>query len=252
MQLGMVGLGRMGSGMTKRLQQAGHDMKTYDPNVESTAKTLGALAKQLEAPRHVWMMVPSGKITEDTFQKLLARPRARRHDHRRRQLELPRLAAALQGGAEAEDLVRRHRRLGRHLGPRGRLLPDGRRRQGAAEAAAADLRDARARGRLRARRRVRGGPLHEDGPQRDRVRADAGLRRGLRADVPLGVRPRPERDRRHLALRLGRALVAARAAARGDGAARRQARRHRAATSRTPARAAGRSTRRSTRTCRCR
>jgi 6-phosphogluconate dehydrogenase len=71
MQLGMVGLGRMGSGMTKRLQQAGHDVKTYDPNVDSTAKTLGALAKQLDAPRHVWMMVPSGKITEETFQKLL-------------------------------------------------------------------------------------------------------------------------------------------------------------------------------------
>ena len=71
MQLGMVGLGRMGSGMTKRLQQAGHDVKTYDPNVKATAKTLGALAKQLDAPRHVWMMVPSGKITEDTFQKLL-------------------------------------------------------------------------------------------------------------------------------------------------------------------------------------
>jgi 6-phosphogluconate dehydrogenase len=67
----MVGLGRMGSGMTKRLQQAGHDVKTYDPSVKSTAKTLGALAKQLEVPRHVWMMVPSGAITEDTFQKLL-------------------------------------------------------------------------------------------------------------------------------------------------------------------------------------
>jgi 6-phosphogluconate dehydrogenase len=71
MQLGMVGLGRMGSGMTKRLQKAGHDVKTYDPAVKSTAKTLGALAKQLDAPRHVWMMVPSGGITEDTFQKLL-------------------------------------------------------------------------------------------------------------------------------------------------------------------------------------
>jgi len=71
MQMGMVGLGRMGSGMTKRLEQYGHEIKTYDPNVTSTAKTLGALAKQLEAPRHVWMMVPSGKITEDTFHKLL-------------------------------------------------------------------------------------------------------------------------------------------------------------------------------------
>jgi 6-phosphogluconate dehydrogenase len=71
MQLGMVGLGRMGMGMTKRLQKAGHDVKTYDPSVTSTAKTLAALAKQLETPRHVWMMVPSGQITEDTFQKLL-------------------------------------------------------------------------------------------------------------------------------------------------------------------------------------
>ena len=71
MQLGMVGLGRMGSGMTKRLEEHGHEIKTYDPNVPSTAKTLGALAKQLETPRHVWMMVPAGKITEDTFQKLL-------------------------------------------------------------------------------------------------------------------------------------------------------------------------------------
>src|SRR6185295_16787992 len=56
MQLGMVGLGRMGSGMTKRLEDHGHEIKTYDPNVPSTAKTLGTLAKQLETPRHVWMM----------------------------------------------------------------------------------------------------------------------------------------------------------------------------------------------------
>ena len=67
MQLGMVGLGRMGSGMTKRLEGDGHEVKTFDPKVESTAKTLRALAKQLDAPRHVWLMVPSGEITEDTF-----------------------------------------------------------------------------------------------------------------------------------------------------------------------------------------
>ena len=71
MQLGMVGLGRMGSGMTKRLEQHGIEMKTFDPNVGSTAKTLRTLANQLDTPRHVWIMVPSGKITEDTFQKLL-------------------------------------------------------------------------------------------------------------------------------------------------------------------------------------
>ena len=71
MQLGMVGLGRMGAGMTERLEQHGVEMKTFDPNVASTAKTLRALAKQLEAPRHVWLMVPSGPITEDTFQKVV-------------------------------------------------------------------------------------------------------------------------------------------------------------------------------------
>ena len=71
MQLGMVGLGRMGAGMTKRLEQHGIEMKTFDPNVASTAKSLRALAKQLDAPRHVWIMVPAGKVTEDTFQRLL-------------------------------------------------------------------------------------------------------------------------------------------------------------------------------------
>ena len=71
MQLGMIGLGRMGSGMTKRIEQHGHEVKTYDPQVASTAKTLGALKKQLDAPRHVWMMIPAGEITEKTFQQLL-------------------------------------------------------------------------------------------------------------------------------------------------------------------------------------
>src|SRR5215204_277807 len=71
MQLGMVGLGRMGSGMTGRLQQDGHDVKTYDPQVESTAASLGELAAQLDIPRAVWLMIPAGKITEDAFQELL-------------------------------------------------------------------------------------------------------------------------------------------------------------------------------------
>ena len=45
MQLGMVGLGRMGANMTERLRAAGHDLKTFDPNVESrTAASLEELA----------------------------------------------------------------------------------------------------------------------------------------------------------------------------------------------------------------
>jgi len=71
MQLGMIGLGRMGGNMTKRLEERGHDVKTYDPGVDSTAGTLEELRNQLDAPRTFWMMVPAGKITEDTFQTLL-------------------------------------------------------------------------------------------------------------------------------------------------------------------------------------
>jgi 6-phosphogluconate dehydrogenase len=72
MQLGMIGLGRMGKGMTDRLRGNGHDVKTYDPNVESrTAASLDELKSQLDAPRAFWMMIPAGTITEDTFQQLL-------------------------------------------------------------------------------------------------------------------------------------------------------------------------------------
>jgi 6-phosphogluconate dehydrogenase len=70
-QLGMIGLGRMGANMTVRLMEGGHDVKTYDPGVGSTAASLEELRDQLEAPRAFWMMIPAGKITEGTFQDLL-------------------------------------------------------------------------------------------------------------------------------------------------------------------------------------
>jgi 6-phosphogluconate dehydrogenase len=71
-QLGMIGLGRMGNGMTDRLREHGHDVQTYDPAVESrTAETLDELKAQLEVPRAFWMMVPAGKVTEDVFHDLL-------------------------------------------------------------------------------------------------------------------------------------------------------------------------------------
>ena len=72
MQLGMIGLGRMGAGMTARLRENDHDVQTYDPQVEErTAGSLEELKQQLDAPRAFWMMVPSGKVTEDVFQHLL-------------------------------------------------------------------------------------------------------------------------------------------------------------------------------------
>jgi 6-phosphogluconate dehydrogenase len=71
MQLGMIGLGRMGANMTARLDQHGHDVKTYDPGVPSTADSLAELRDQLDMPRAFWMMIPAGRITEETFQTLL-------------------------------------------------------------------------------------------------------------------------------------------------------------------------------------
>jgi 6-phosphogluconate dehydrogenase len=71
-KLGMVGLGRMGAGMTERLTRAGHEVRTYDPNVPSTAGSLAELAAQLEPPRHVWLMIPAGEITEHAVSQLLS------------------------------------------------------------------------------------------------------------------------------------------------------------------------------------
>jgi len=72
MELGMIGLGRMGNGMTARLREGGHDIQTYDPKVEArTADSLAELKEQLEPPRPFWLMIPAGKITEDSFHELL-------------------------------------------------------------------------------------------------------------------------------------------------------------------------------------
>jgi 6-phosphogluconate dehydrogenase len=72
MQLGMIGLGRMGSGMTERLREGGHEVMSYDPKVDSrTAASLDELKEQLGAPRAFWLMIPAGPITEDAFQQLL-------------------------------------------------------------------------------------------------------------------------------------------------------------------------------------
>src|SRR5437660_10634505 len=72
MQLGMIGLGRMGSGMTERLREGGQDGQTYAPNGEArTGGSLAELKEQLEPPRAFWMMIPAGEITENTFRQLL-------------------------------------------------------------------------------------------------------------------------------------------------------------------------------------
>jgi 6-phosphogluconate dehydrogenase len=70
-KLGMVGLGRMGSGMTERLERGGHTVQTFDPKVDSTAGSLQELAEQLEPPRAIWVMVPAGDVTEQVVEELL-------------------------------------------------------------------------------------------------------------------------------------------------------------------------------------
>lgn len=81
MELGMVGLGRMGANMAQRLVRGGHDVTGFDPderarksaeaNGSSSAMSLPDLVKALRAPRTVWLMVPAGKITDDTVTALL-------------------------------------------------------------------------------------------------------------------------------------------------------------------------------------
>ncbi|BBY81094.1 decarboxylating 6-phosphogluconate dehydrogenase [Mycolicibacterium pulveris] len=71
MQLGLVGLGKMGFNMRERLRKAGHEVIGFDPRPEvSDVPSLGALAAALQPPRVVWVMVPSGAVTRETITSL--------------------------------------------------------------------------------------------------------------------------------------------------------------------------------------
>jgi 6-phosphogluconate dehydrogenase len=71
MQLGLVGLGRMGFNMRERLRAAGHEVVGYDRNPDvSDAASLAELVEKLSAPRAVWVMVPSGEPTRQTIAEL--------------------------------------------------------------------------------------------------------------------------------------------------------------------------------------
>src|SRR5215217_4758980 len=79
-QLGMVGLGRMGANLVRRLMRDRHDCVVYDVNADpikqlegegaTGASSLKELAEKLDAPRAVWVMVPAGEITETTVHEV--------------------------------------------------------------------------------------------------------------------------------------------------------------------------------------
>src|SRR3954471_24393636 len=82
MELGMVGLGRMGANMTRRLMRDGHRLVVFDVNPDAVSELAGGGAEgassledpaaKLSAPRSVGVMVPAGEITEKTISDLAA------------------------------------------------------------------------------------------------------------------------------------------------------------------------------------
>ncbi len=80
MQLGMVGLGKMGANMTERLVKGGHEVVGYDRDPDAVkrvveagaggAESLADLVSQLDPPKQVWVMVPAGEPTNSTLEAL--------------------------------------------------------------------------------------------------------------------------------------------------------------------------------------
>src|SRR5712671_4703485 len=80
MEIGMIGLGRMGAAMTKRLLAAGHTVVAYDQDRSAVDRSvadgaagvvsLDAMVSRLTAPRTVWVMVPAGFAVNDTIERL--------------------------------------------------------------------------------------------------------------------------------------------------------------------------------------
>ncbi len=222
MQIGMIGLGRMGANMVKRLLRGGHSCVVHDVSPEATRAlgkegavpgvTLAGFVAALEAPRAIWLMVPAG-VVDATLGELV--PLLSKGD------------IVIDGGNSFyRDDVDRAKRLaaqGLHYVDcgtsggvwgleRGYCLMIGgepevvRRLDPTVRHAGAGPGDDRADARQRGARRDRrarvpalrpGGrrPLREDGAQRDRVRPHGGLRRG--AQHPQARRRRsPRREGR--------------------------------------------------------
>ena len=205
MEIGIVGLGRMGANIARRLMRAGHHCVVYDHDPApgkaladegaEPATSLEDLTSRLkERPRAVWSMLPAGDPTEATITALSSLLGAG--------------DIVIDGGNSFyKDDIRRAKTLsehkidyvdcgtsGRRLGARARVLHDDRRREGCGRsprshfqlpgawvhrhpADAGPRRPGSARGaRLSPHRSCRLGALCQNDPQRHRIRSDAGLR----------------------------------------------------------------------------
>ena len=152
MQLGMVGLGRMGANLVRRLMRDGHRCVVYDRNRrrgEGTRRRRGDRRHLAGGLRGQAGEAP-GRLAHAAggHRRLHPRPagaaaRARRRHHRRRQLLLPRRHHPGQTARAAADPLRRLRDQRRGLGSRARLLPHDRRRDRRRRAARPHLQDHR-------------------------------------------------------------------------------------------------------------
>src|SRR6266478_727839 len=206
MDLGMIGLGRMGANMTERLVKGGHRVVGFDPQAEARARvedkgaesagSLDMLVASLKRPRTLWMMLPAGGITDATVTALL-----------------PLLAAGdvlVDGGnSNYTDTLRRSnsatdKKIGYvDCGTSGGVwgLAEGYSMMvGGDEAVVGRLQpifETLAPGRPGGLR-----PLRQNDSQRHRIRTDAGVcRRLFHSAAQARVRLRPARNRRDLALR---------------------------------------------------
>ena len=91
MDIGLVGLGKMGGNMRERMRRAGLTVVGFDRNPDvSDVDSLAALVEALPSPKVVWVMVPAGDPTRATVKELGGPARRGRRGRRRRQLALDR------------------------------------------------------------------------------------------------------------------------------------------------------------------
>ena len=203
MQLGMIGLGRMGANMVRRLMRGGHECVVFDTHPDSVSKLAGEGAKgsdslddfvsKLTAPRAIWLMVPAG-VVDKTLEQLTARLQkgdividggnSYYIDDIRRATELRSkglhyVDAGTSGGVWGLDrgycqMIGGERDIVQHLDPD---LQDSRARPGNHRSHSRPRKSRRdRRRRISALRAVGRRALRQDGSQRNRIRPHGGVR----------------------------------------------------------------------------